>query len=425
MVQLQCLNRILSSGDGSFITKNGLTEEHFSEYPNEYRFIKSHMDAYGKVPDLATFLGVFNSFEVINVSETDEYLLKALVDDFRTRKLASTFNGVKSKLLVNDVQGAIDLARDAIEGGGMSDTSFKCVDILRDTTRYNEYLDRTRDLSKYFVSTGFAELDSVLGGFDRRDELATIVARTNVGKTWCLIKCALASAQEGLNVGIYSGEMSESRIGGRIDTLLSHISNGAINHGNVSCQKDYEAYFKNLPNMVKGTMKVITPAMLNGPATVSSLRAFIERENLDILFIDQLSLLEDQRHGRSSPEKFANISKDLQLLQRIKKIPIISVSQQNRTTTESGNVDTTQIAQSDRIGQDSTLVIFVEKKDDTMKMTVVKSRNSSNGHVFNYNVNLDRGEFTYIPTEDDGIGGSSVPSDYADRYEREENGDVF
>ena len=85
------------------------------------------------------------------------------------------------------------------------------------------------------------------------------------------------------------------------------------------------------------------------------------------------------------------------------KIPIISVSQQNREKAEAGEpkVSLTNISQSDRIGQDATCVIFIERKDDLMKLTLVKSRDSENGKVLNYNINFNTGMFTYIPSEND------------------------
>jgi len=111
--------------------------------------------------------------------------------------------------------------------------------------------------------------------------------------------------------------------------------------------------------MYKGTIKVLTPANINGPVGVTALRAFIEKEHLDMLCIDQHSLLDDDRKAKNPVEKAANISKDLKNLQVLKRIPIISVCQQNRSSTEEG-VDTTHIAQSDRIGQDSTVVLAFE-----------------------------------------------------------------
>jgi hypothetical protein len=154
--------------------------------------------------------------------------------------------------------------------------------------------------------------------------------------------------------------------------------------------------------MFTGSLKVLTPNMINGPADVNALRLFIEKENLDILFVDQLSLLEDHRNGKTPVEKAANISKDLKNLQVLKRVPIISVSQQNRTKNEGGAIDTTQIAQSDRIGQDSTCIIFLEKDEDIIKLNLVKSRDSANGKVLSYLVDFNKGDFTFIPEEVEG-----------------------
>ena len=240
-----------------------------------------------------------------------------------------------------------------------SATHLDSVDILKDTSRYDAYIDKLENLDSYFVTTGLKELDELLGGgWDRQEELATIVARTNMGKTWLLLKSAIAAAEQGLNVGLYSGEMSEDKIGYRVDSLVSHISNGAITHGNDSVRREYTEFIDKLKNgLIKGSLKVLTPAMISGTAGVTALRAFIEKEKLDMLCIDQHSLLDDDRHAKNPVERASNISKDLKNLQVLKRIPIITVSQQNRASTDNG-LNTTMIAQSDRIGQDSTVVLF-------------------------------------------------------------------
>ena len=415
MIQLQVLNEVLNKRDPSLIVLNNLNEDFFSDYKNEFNFIKNHLETYGNICDLETFLNVFPSFELIDVKESQDYLIKALYDDYNTRNLANVFNKIRTSLMGGDVSKAMQELKDA-QDHMASGVSMTCVDLVQDTSRYNDYVERTQDFGKYYISTGFKELDNVVGGFDREEELATIVARTNYGKSWILLKCALASAQQGLNVGIYSGEMSERKVGYRIDTLLGHINNGAIIHGNVSYQNEYKKYIDELPRMLKGSIKVLTPKMINGPADVNALRVFIEKEKLDILFVDQLSLLEDQRKGKTPVEKASNISKDLKNLQVMKRIPIISVSQQNRTKAEGdATVDTTQIAQSDRIGQDSTMILFIEKKDDIMKITLVKSRDSENGKVLTYCVDLNLGNFVYIPDENDANYGQTE-EDYETRY---------
>lgn len=406
MVQAQFLNAILRSRDPSAILVNNLTDEYFSDYKQEFRFIKNHLDQYGNIPDFETFLSAFPNFDVIDVRETTQYLIDALYEDRNKRKLASIFNRVRELIMSNKTDEALKLYTTASEDL-VKATHLDCVDIIRDTSRYNSYVEKCNDYAKFYIKTGFPELDTAIGGWDKHEELATIVARTGLGKSWTLLKCAVAAAEQGLSVGIYSGEMSENKVGYRVDTLISHISNKGIIRGNVDIQNDYKRYIDNLKNTIKGSIKVLTPAMINGSAGVTALRAFIEKESLDILFIDQHSLLDDDRHAKNPVDRAANISKDLKTLQTIKKIPIISVSQQNREKTDTG-VDTTHIAQSDRIAQDSTVIIFLEKKDNIMTLNLVKSRDSENGKKLNYMIDLDKGIFQYVPAESDAQNGEGA-----------------
>lgn len=395
MIQLQMLNRILQSKNTALVTVNNLTTEYFSEYREEFNFIKNHLDTYGNIPDLETFLSRFKEFDVIEVNENDNYLIDALYEDRNQRELASVFNKVRSLIMNNKTDEAMKLyltaSQNIVQG-----VHLDSVDIIRDTSRYDRYLEKCNDFNKYYVSTGFSELDEIIGGWDRQEELATIAARSGVGKSWMLLFIAVAAAKQGLNVGVYSGEMSEDKVGYRIDTLISHLSNGQIIHGNVNVSGHYKEYLDNLGSTIRGSIRVLTPSKINGPAGVTALRAFIEKDKLDMLCIDQHSLLEDDRGAKNPIERAANISKDLKNLQVMKHIPIISVSQQNRNSVENG-VSTANIAQSDRIAQDSTIILFLEQKDGVLTIHLTKSRDSVNARDLKYAVDLDKGVFTFIP----------------------------
>lgn len=417
MIQLQALNKILDTQDASFIILNNINDEFFSDYKNEFNFIKEHLDTYSCVPDKATFLSKFPDFDIIQVNESPNYIIDALYEDKNRRALAAIFNKVRKLLNDGKTDEAMNLYTSAASSMATA-RHLNSVDILKDTSRYDAYVERCEDFKKFYIKTGFPELDEIIGGWDRQEELVTIAARTNMGKSWLLLKCALAAVEQGLNVGIYSGEMSERKVGYRLDTLISHISNSGITKGNSDLQTQYKAYIDKLPERFTGSLKVLTPAMIDGPAGVSALRAFIEKENLDMLCVDQHSLLEDDRHAKTPVEKASNISKDLKNLQVLKKIPIVTVSQQNRESTENG-VNTQHIAQSDRIAQDSTIVIFFEQKDGIMTMHLVKSRDSANMKNLSYAIDLDKGIWQYLPEENNALNGAGSAELKKEFYEDE------
>ena len=416
MIQLQMLNRILDSQDASILRINSIDSSFFSDFPTEFEFIKNHLDTYDRVPDKLTFASKFPQFDFIEVNEDVNYLVDELYKDKNARHLAKIFNKVRDYINDGKISEATSLYLNAAESM-VSAKHISAVDILRDKTRYDKYLERSEDFSKYYIKTGFDEIDGVIGGWDRLEELATIVARPGVGKSWVLLRTAIAAAKQGLRVGLYSGEMTELKVGYRADTLISHISNRHIMRGNIEVQNAYKLHIDNLGDTISGELWVTTPSMIGNTATVTDLRAFIDKFHLDILCIDQHSLMEDERNAKDPVTRASNISKDLKNLQVMKKIPIISVSQQNREAVEeNGIIDVSHIAMSDRIGQDSTCVLFLEQKENVLTIHVAKARDATAGSKLKYAIDLDKGVFDFLPIDNDALGGSKC-EDLEKEYE--------
>jgi replicative DNA helicase len=312
-----------------------------------------------------------------------------------------------------------------------SGSALTCTNIMQDTSRYQRYLDMSANKSLYFISTGFKELDMLITGIDRRNENLVIAARTGVGKSWLLLTMAAAAAKQGLTVGIYSGEMSVDKVAYRIDTLLGQIDNKKITHGDLIYKDYYKRYLEDISTRQDlGAIKVITPNDIAGPPTVDALRAFVEKENIEILFIDQYSLLEDTSKSKVMHEKVANISKAIKILQVEKQIPIISVAQMNRTKNEDKSQDSTQIGLSDRIPQDATVVIMLEKEevqDDqgrgvfNVTINIVKSRDGGDGRKLTYRWDFNSGIYRYIPQSGDETTTEEEFDELTDRYTVESN----
>ena len=103
MIQLQTLNKILNTKDISIITNNNLDSDFFSDYRQEFEFILNHFNAYGSVPDKETFLFKFPNFKLIDITESNQYLLDELYKDKNTRDLAFTFNKIKKCIESNNI----------------------------------------------------------------------------------------------------------------------------------------------------------------------------------------------------------------------------------------------------------------------------------------------------------------------------------
>ena len=165
MIQLQFLNKLISTKNTSLLTVNNLNHEFFSDYVNEFRFIQSHLDQYGTIPDIETFVNKFPDFDILNVNESDKYLLDALYEDRNKRIIAKSYNKVRENLQNGNIDKALDDCLKLSENLSQA-KHLEAVDIFKDLSRYDAYVDRTTNFSKYYINTGFPEIDENIGGWD-------------------------------------------------------------------------------------------------------------------------------------------------------------------------------------------------------------------------------------------------------------------
>lgn len=415
-IEVQAICRILQGLGGKlFIEENAITAEHFPKFPNEFTFIYNHCVTTGAVPSLLTFQTAFPAFPLIQynatISEPDSYLVKALIDNKNSQIMLESLNKARVFMEADDYQSVMLLMSQTNEKISLS-SGISAKNILTDHSRLASYKERLKNKTQFFCPTGFQEIDDVTGGWDRINEYAVIAARPGVGKSWVLLKSAEAALAAGLRVGVFSGEMDSETVAYRFDAISSHISNWNMAHGGQKIEADYETYLRALPNKYKTAsgaesgLYILTPQEAGEAVGVSKLKAFIKKYNLNILLVDQQSLLIDDKKGKSSWEQASNKSIDLKALQITENIPIITVSQLNRDKNldEKGKnqADTAQIAMSDRISQDASTIITISKEkqgdENILCLELLKTRASGGTNSkFKYVVDLDKGIFSYLP----------------------------
>lgn len=427
MVDLQILNLVLNKKDYSIINLNNLDENYFPQYRDEFLFIKSHYEKYKQVPDKESFINQFPNFSLFDVTESEKYLIDGIQEEYLYNKTVPiiqkmdellTGENADSRKAVEYLLGKIPTLTKQL--------TVQAVDLVSQADkRLQAYEEKVNNPEKSFIKTGLPQLDEKIGGWDRREELCVITGRTGMGKSWWLFYFLMKALQQGLRVGLYSGEMGADKVGYRIDTLMSNISNYKINKGIADIKEQYEQHIEHFKKL-NSAFYIITPKELGGPATVEKLRAFIEKYNIDILGIDQYSLMEDSKHARSNPEKFANISMDTKTMQMELGVPILSNAQLGRSATAKDVEDpnTEHIAQSDRIAQDATTILSIIQKDGCVELRIMKARDSKSGDKLTYHWDIDKGILTFIPTENDATKGKYV-EDVQQKFYNKEGVDAF
>ena len=163
MVELQIINKILKDKDTSLLDRNDITREYFNQYQEEYDYIINHKQEYGNIPDIETFLEKFQDFDILNVSESTEYL----VNTFREEYLYSQSVPVLTKmadLLQTDAYSAVDYLKAKLPELKI-DGAVKGTDIISQAKERLEEWKETKDnQDTHFIASGFEEIDNDLGG---------------------------------------------------------------------------------------------------------------------------------------------------------------------------------------------------------------------------------------------------------------------
>lgn len=416
MIQLQALSWIITNEDLSLLTNYGISRDHFFKYQKEFDFIIDHYSKYNKVPDLVTFADRFPEVQIFRVKETPAYLAKALQEQFIWLKKLSPLLKEAYELGQKNSFEAVDKLRTALDTF-QSNPTITAVDILHNTEERLETIKK-RQTESQFIPTGFPEIDNDIIGLKRGEELCTILARTNTGKSWFGMKLAENGPLKlNLDVGFYSGEMDIESQTFRFDTLFSNLNNTDLVQGDVNLER-YKEYLEQLAKF-KNHFYITTPQELGGYATVPKLEAFVNKYNLQYLVVDQLSLVEDARAQKGQPirKTYDNICMDLFRLSTRYKIPVVLMCQANRKSLEKGPKGEMaapgegSASESDAIEHHSSKVLSLFRKEDTLEVTVVKNRHGSKFHKYLYAIDYGHGTFKYIPTvrkENDSVQQRSV-----------------
>lgn len=405
----QVLNKVLATGDMSIISNNGITEDVFHTYKDEFRYIWDVYKEYGCPPDKASFLVKFPNFDLFNEEDAkaplDRFLLDSLKEAHVFSELAEAIGKSTDLINQNSYQG-LEFLQNKLNQI-QTQIGINCVDIIKQANdRFKAYQQKCISDSGFYICSGFNELDQITNGWQRGEEFVVVMARTGIGKSWFLIASAEAAWSAGYTVGFISPEMTANSVGYRFDTVHQHFSNTNLTFGKKESGYN-EDYIRSLQEQNNGFF-VSTPRDFGNKVTVSKLKAFCEVNKIDILFIDGISYLSDERANRNDSRtmELTHISEDLMELSNTLKIPILTVVQANRAATVNKEEapDLESIRDSDGIGYNASRVIAMRQSaDSTVEIRLRKNRYGISGGKLSFNWDAEHGRFIYLPTDDDAL----------------------
>lgn len=266
------------------------------------------------------------------------------------------------------------------------------------STIVGDYEDQYfREKKEAKLYTGFSKLDDITGGLEGGDVIV-IGARPGVGKSAFTSQIILEMAKAGKRIGFYNLEMSEKQV---YERLLSNQSGIRLNRIRRAIQflgDEKERFDK--ANRALEEMDILVSS---GTKSVSEIRNECRHQDLDCIIIDYLQLVRADTRYQSRASEVGAISKAIKALAMELNVPIIALSQLNRTSEMRETKEPTmgELREAGDIEQDASIIILLwnlDNEDKTRKgLKVDKNRQGELGKIV---YRFDGNEMRFQETEE-------------------------
>lgn len=236
--------------------------------------------------------------------------------------------------------------------------------VIKDAIREIEAAGKRED-ALVGTPSGFTRLDRLTSGW-QKSELVIIAARPSMGKTAFALSMARNMAVDhGKYVAIFSCEMSSIQLVNRLIVAETDIPGDKIKNGRLN-----EEEWKQLDSRIKKLVQA--PIFIDDTPAISiselrgKCRRLMAQHKLDIVIVDYLQLMSGPENAGSREQEVSNISRSLKSIAKELNVPILALSQLNRSVEMRGGSKRpllSDLRESGAIEQDADMVVFIHRQE--------------------------------------------------------------
>lgn len=234
------------------------------------------------------------------------------------------------------------------------------------------------------VPTGLKGLDRMLSGL-QKENLVILAARPSVGKSSFASNIAqYAATTKGKGVLIFSLEMGREQIVDRMISAQAGIDSWKIATGNLE-PEDFEKYGIAAGELAEAPIYIDDTPGISVLEMRTKARRLILEHHIDLIVVDYMQLVKAES-AESRVQEVSQISQGLKNLARELRVPVLALSQLNRSVEQRGGDKRPQLSDlrdSGSIEQDADVVMFIyrpnEEDRENLKLIVAKHRNGATG----------------------------------------------
>jgi len=253
------------------------------------------------------------------------------------------------------------------------------------------------------TATGFTDLDSMTSGLQAGD-LVIVAGRPSMGKTAFSVNIAEHVALE-LNkpVAIFSMEMGGTQLAMRMIGSVGRLNQHTLRTGKLE-DDDWSRMTHALGRLNDAPIFIDETAALNSLELRSRARRLLrQNDGLGLIVVDYIQLMSSpsNKNSENRATEISEISRSLKSLAKELQVPVIALSQLNRSLEQRPNKRPimSDLRESGAIEQDADLIIFIYRDEvynpdsaDKGKAEIIVAK-QRNGPIGSVNLTF-RGEYT-------------------------------
>ena len=253
------------------------------------------------------------------------------------------------------------------EQGARNRTGFARLETLltRVVERIQELFERSGGSDVTGVPTGFADLDSKTAGLQAGD-LIIIAGRPSMGKTALALNIGEHVAIDlGMPVAVFSMEMGAAQLALRMLGSVGRIDQQRLRTGRLT-DEDWPRLSEAIERMHAAPLYIDeTPALNALELRARARRLAREYKQLGLVVVDYLQLMSATAVGENRATEISEISRSLKALAKELKVPVIALSQLNRTveTRTDKRPVMSDLRESGAIEQDADVILFIYRDE--------------------------------------------------------------
>ncbi|AEI74691.1 replicative DNA helicase [Candidatus Moranella endobia] len=238
--------------------------------------------------------------------------------------------------------------------------------ILEETVARIEQLYQKPHDGVIGISSGYLDLDKKTAGLQKSD-LIIIAARPSMGKTtFAMNLCEHAAMTANKPVLIFSLEMPSEQIMMRMLASLSRVDQNRIRTGQLA--DDDWARISNAMGILLEKRNIYiddSSTLTTTEVRARARRLFREHNGLSLIMIDYLQLMRVPSIYDNRNLEIAAISRSLKALAKELNIPVIAISQLNRSLEQRADKRpiNSDLRESGSIEQDADLIMFIYRDE--------------------------------------------------------------